>query len=303
MKIEKLAVYNDTVGASVNNEYPTSENAFRQPALHMIVGQRTAGKSYLCAKLLGQAKKDKTFDVMYLVSPSWNSNKGYFSKHITEDNVFEPTGDSISQVIAKVEADKDEWEAFLEKKRKYLDIQQRIKQRAFLTDDELLHYDFMGWLDPPKWKYAKEEPPKSCLILDDCLGSPAILQSSGLTRIATLNRHLAGLKEDHSGRSACGLAVIILSQSYRMQSGISRVLRENLSLLTLFKNKQTKQMDAIKEELANVVDESLFTKAYEYATKVKFGNLTVDFRPKCPSKTFRKNLNEIIVFDELTCQT
>ena len=168
MKIEKLAVYNDTVGASVNNEYPTSENAFRQPALHMIVGQRTAGKSYLCAKLLGQAKKDKTFDVVYLVSPSWNSNKGYFSKYITEDNVFEPTGDSISQVIAKVEADRDEFETFLEKKRKYLEIQQRIKQRAFLTDDELLHFDFMGWLDPPKWKYAKEEPPKSCLILDDC---------------------------------------------------------------------------------------------------------------------------------------
>lgn len=62
-------------------------------------------------------------------------------------------------------------------------------------------------------------------------------------------------------------------------------------------------MDAIKEELANVVDESLFKIAYDYATKEKFGNLTVDFRPKCPTKTFRKNLNEIIVFDELTCQT
>ena len=54
---------------------------------------------------------------------------------------------------------------------------------------------------------------KSLLILDDCLGSPAILQSSGLTKCATLNRHLSPLKEPHSNRSACGLAVIILSQT------------------------------------------------------------------------------------------
>ena len=105
--------------------------------------------------------------------------------------------------------------------------------------------------------------------------------------MATLNRHIAPLEKPHSGRSACGLAVIILSQSYRMQSGISRVLRENLSLLTLFKNKQEKQMDAIKEELANVVDTHLFEQAYEYATREKHGNLTVDFRPKCPTLTFR----------------
>ena len=125
MKTEKLKVYDDKVGASVNNEYPTGLNSFRQPALHMIVGQRTAGKSYLCSKLLAQAKKDKSFDKIFLISPSWNSNKGYFSKFISEDNVFEPTSDSISKVIARVEADRDEWEAFLEKKKQYALIQER----------------------------------------------------------------------------------------------------------------------------------------------------------------------------------
>ena len=60
-------------------------------------------------------------------------------------------------------------------------------------------------------------------------------------------------------------------------------------------------MEAIKEELSNVVSESLFTQAYIHATAEKFGNLTIDFRPKCPSKTFRKNLNELIKFEELPC--
>ena len=64
---------------------------------------------------------------------------------------------------------------------------------------------------------------------------------------------------------------------------------------------QEKQMDAMKEELANVVPIELFDKAYSYATREKFGNLTVDFKPKCPTLTFRKNLSEAIMFDELPC--
>ena len=173
------------------------------------------------------------------------------------------------------------------------------KSDVFIDDNDLLYYDNMGWLDQkkPVWKYTKEEPPKSCLILDDCLSSPAILQSSGLTKVATLNRHIAPLKKPHSNRSACGLAVMILSQTYRMQGGLGRCLRENVSVLTLFKNRQEKQLSAIKEELANVVDLEQFDAAYEYATAEKYGNLTIDFAPKDETKTFRKNLNEIIYFD------
>ena len=169
--------------------------------------------------------------------------------------------------------------------------------------DLIMMYDELGFLEgKPEWKYKTIEPPKSLLIMDDVLGSPAILQSSGLTKIATLNRHIAPLQENHKGRSACGLAVIILSQSYRMQNGISRSLRENLSLFTLFKNKQPKQLEAIKEELGSVVDIDKFEKSYEYATKEKYSNLTIDFKPKCDTLTFRKNLNEAIIFDDQVCE-
>ena len=304
MKTRSLDVYNQPVNATVNNEYPTTKNAFRQPCLQMIVGQRTAGKSYLTSKILAQAQRDKTFDVVYIITPSFNSNKAYFEKYIKPENVFDPTRDSISKVIARVEADRDEWEKYLRDKEAYERFQKQLNRGPFaMNDDALLSAYSLGWMDgqKPKWKYEKEEPPKSCLIMDDVLSSPAISQSSGLTKIATLNRHVAPLEKNHKERSACGLAVIILTQSYRMIGGISRVLRENLSLLTLFKNKQEKQMEAIKEELANVVDSNLFEKAYEYATKEKYGNLTIDFKPQCGTQVFRKNLNEVILFDELTC--
>ena len=205
-------------------------------------------------------------------------------------------------MIKRVEAYRDAWEEYVEKLKRYKEFKKELKHRSLANyaDDELLYHYESGHMEKPTYEY--KEPVKSVLILDDCLGSPAILQSSGLGRIASLNRHIAPLKEEYNGRSACGLAVIVLSQSYRMQNGPARLLRENLSLFTLFKNKQEKQMEVIKEELGSVIDVELFMKAYDHATKEKYGSLTLDFNPKCPSKTFRKNLNECIVFDELPCK-
>lgn len=297
MKTSKLKCYSQDPDCGVDNVYPTPVDSFKQPALHMIVGQRTSGKSFLTSKILAQAKKDKTFDRVYIVTPSFHSNKSYFGKYINEEDVHDPTRDSITDVIKCVEQDRDEFEEYICKKQMYQQFKKdRRKNVNVIDEDSLLYYYENNFFEEqPKWKYEKEEPPKSLLILDDCLGSPAILQSSGLTKVATLNRHIAPLKENHSNRSACGLAVMILTQSYRMNNGISRVLRENVSLLTLFKNKQKKQMDAITEELANVVDEDKFLKAYEYATDEKHGSLTIDFVPKLPDYQFRKNLNELII--------
>lgn len=83
-----------------------------------------------------------------------------------------------------------------------------------------------------------------------------------------------------------------------MPQGISRTLRENLTHLLIFKNRQEKQMGKIREELGSALDENKFQIAYEHATKEKYGNLLCDFNPKCPSMTFRKNLNELIIFPE-----
>jgi len=299
MKVKKLSVYNQLPKEGVENQYPTSKDTFKQPALHMIIGQRTSGKSFLASRTLAQAKADKTFNIIYMITPSFNSNKAYFGEYVDEENVFEPTKDSIQKVIARVEQDKDDWERFLSEKKEYEKYKRDMATKQFISDNELLNWYEHGWMDGrrPTWKYEKEEPPKSLLILDDVLSSEAISKSSGLIKVATLNRHICPLKEVHSGRSACGLAVMILSQTYRMQGGIGRALRENVSLLTLFENRQEKQLNAIKEELANVVPMEKFEKAYSYATGEKYGNLTVDFNPKDQDKQFIKNLNEAIIID------
>ena len=208
MKIKKLNVFNEKPTGEVNNRYPTPKNSFVQPCLQMVVGQRTSGKSYLTAKMLNQFKKDKTFDVIYIITPSFNSNRSYFEKHIREENAFEPTGDSIQKVIDLVEADRNEFEQYLKKMELYKKFKREFKMKNDVEqmDGDLLvqGYENDFFTQAPKWKYDKVEPPKSLLILDDCLGSPALLQSSGLVKLATLNRHVACLQEVHSDRSACG---------------------------------------------------------------------------------------------------
>ena len=299
MKTKRLPIFTSNPQTGVSNEYPTSKLAFRQPCLWYISAVRNSGKSFLASKFLAQAHKDETFDRIYIITPSFKSNEAYWGKYIKQTDVFEPTRDSIQQVITKVQEDRDAWEKYLEDKRAYAEFQKKFGQTP-MNDEMLLMYYDLGFFNntEPKWKYKNIEPPKSLLIMDDILGSQAIAASSGLMKVATLNRHIAELKENHNGRSACGLAVIILSQSYRMQSGhgIGRSLRENLSLFTMFKNKQPKQYEAIKEEIGSVVDMDRFDQAYHYATAEQFGSLTVDFRPKHEELTFRKNLNEAIIF-------
>jgi len=288
----------------VSNEYATSHYAVRQPCLLYCSATRNSGKTHTISKLVNQAQKEKTFDRIYMICPTFQSNKSYFGKMINIEDVLEPTKDSIQKVIEMVEAERDEFEDYLRKEKQYKEFIQILKSKREFSDQEIMLYQELGFLDDsfdrPKWKYGDKNvrPPQSLLILDDILSSPAILQSSGLTRIATLNRHIAPLQEPHSGRSSCGLGVIIISQTYSMNQGISRTLRENLTHLLIFKNKQEKMMAKIREELGGSVDEEKFMTAYKMATKEKYGNLMIDFNPRCPTLTFRKNLNELIIFEE-----
>jgi len=307
---KKIPIYGADTEPSqgVSNEYKTSHFALRQPCLMYVSAVRNSGKSFSVSKLVTQAQKEKTFDRIYMITPTFLSNISYFGKLIDKTDVYEPTKDSIQHVIEQVEADRDEYEEYIRKKKLYDEFIRILKSGKDLTDEQIFIFEDLGFLDgsmqPPKWKYAFDRPPQSLLIMDDILSSPAILQSSGLTKVSTLNRHIASLNSPQQNRSACGLAVIIISQSYSMPQGISRTLRENVTHLLLFKNRQEKQLSKIREELGSAVDENKFMIAYNHATKEKYGNLMIDFNPRCPTLTFRKNLNELIIFpdDAAGCQ-
>ena len=131
MKVQKIKIYDDKVETGVDNEYPTSHYAFRQHCLQMIVGQRTSGKSFLTSKVLAQAHREKTFDRIYIITPSFNSNKAYFGKYIKEEDVFEPTRESIQEVISSVEKTETNGRNTL-KRKNYIINSKKIKINLFI---------------------------------------------------------------------------------------------------------------------------------------------------------------------------
>tara|TARA_R110000772_G_scaffold37090_2_gene88330 strand:- start:58 stop:1032 length:975 start_codon:yes stop_codon:yes gene_type:complete len=271
-----------------------------------IFGLRNSGKTYVCSKIINQAQKTNVYDRIYLITPTFLSNKSYFGSHIDEEDVFEPTRDSIKHVISLVEADRDEFEIYLQELEDYKDYMKTLNSKNDFTESQLYKYDELCWLDGlperPVWKYAKRNkgkvrPPQSLVILDDVLSSP-VVSSPYFTKIAVMNRHIAGLNEPYGERSACGLGVIFNSQTYSMQQGVSRVLRQNLTHMIIFKNKQQKQMDKMIDELAGAVDQDKFMEAYAYAIKEKHDSLLISFKPHCPTHTFKRNMNELIIFQD-----
>ena len=257
--IKKLDIYDkkDEPKQGVSNSYETSPNAISQPCLMYVSAVRNSGKSFAVSKMVRGLQREKVFDSVKIITPTFNSNKAYFGDLIKDPelDVLEPTRDSIQKVIEMVEADRDEFEAHLEKLKEYNEFVKLLRQGADMTDDQVIKYIDLGFLnaefEKPIFKYEKFagrlRPPQTLLILDDILSSPAVLQSSGLIKLATLNRHCAPLRETfgslgRSPRSACGISVIIISQTYNMPQGISRTIRENITHLLLFKNKQEKQL-------------------------------------------------------------
>jgi len=318
--IKPLNVYDkkDEPKEGVSNRYQTSPNMLSQPCLLYVSAVRNSGKSFAVSKLVRGLQREKVFDKIKIITPTFNSNKAYFGDLITDvdNDVLEPTKDSIQKVVQQVEQDRDLFEAHLAELKEYNEFRALLKNGGDMSDELILKYIDLGFLNEsftkPVFKYekfsGKLRPPQTLIVLDDILSSPAILQSSGLTKIATLNRHIAPLSETFGtgpyARSACGLSVIIISQTYKMAQGVSRVLRENLTSLLIFKNKNEIELEKIRDELASAVDLDKFNAAYNYATSKKFGNLLVDFSSRCPTKVFRSNLSDAIVFkeDEQLCK-
>tara|TARA_R110002050_G_scaffold296603_1_gene456840 strand:- start:43 stop:1029 length:987 start_codon:yes stop_codon:yes gene_type:complete len=316
-KVKKLDVYGkiDEPKNMVSNAYKVGNDQIYQPCMMYVSAVRNSGKSYSVSKMVRGLQREKVFDRVKIITPTFNSNKAYFGdliKDIAED-VLEPTRDAVEKVIASVERERDEFEDHLEKLKEYNEFVKLLKKGEDFSDDMIMHYMDLGFLadnfKKPVFKYEKSagvlRPPQTLLILDDCLSQPCMAQNSGLVKLATTGRHLGALQETFTGikefpRSALGLSVIIISQTYSAVGSCSagRPIRENLTHLLLFKNKQEKQLEKIKDELASSVDSNKFDKAYDFATSEKFGNLLITFNSKCPTKTFRKNLNQLIIFDD-----
>ena len=307
MKKVDAHIYGDECNPSkgVSNAYDTKEHAIKQPMLCIVSGTRNSGKSFLISKMIKEASKNNTFDEVFIITPSMLSNISYFGPFVPDENVYKPTAGCIERVLARVDELRDEWEEFLQEMEEWNEFMRIIKGEDTFTDEMLFRFHDYGYLEgiPPRpvWKYKAERPPQPCLILDDCLGSRVLLESSGLATCSTLNRHIAPISPEYvqqpDGRTALGMAVIVATQSYCSRNGIPRLMRENCTTLILVgAMKHEAQLKKVAEELSGNIDGDEFIQAHSYATKKRYGSLAIEFFPDCATRTFRHNLGSYLVF-------
>lgn len=298
MKTEQLGkIYKIKVPPKKAFDVNTPEAEIPMHTLCALVGARTSGKTLAVMNKIYQLQQEKCCDRVFFISPTVPSNRPILNMiKINEEDIYdEPNNDALKDVLDKVNDEANEWEEYQEKMKKY----ERLKKFMLRKDKSLIdvskYWDVLGGsqdiLEKPESKYGHK--PVLVLVIDDCQGTPLFSTSSKSAFVNFL------LRNRHCGRGL-GLSCFLLVQSYLAQTGaIPRCVRENLTLLCLFKTKDQRSMEKIAGELGNVIDPEIFMRAYNEAMKEDYGFLVVDTAPKLPKYRFRSKWDKLIIIDEL----
>ena len=262
------------------------------PKLHTLTiasGKRGGGKSVAIANFIKSCKDKGYYDRVWLITPTYYSNKAIWDiADISEDDTYEPTATVLKDITSFVDAERAEWDLFLQQKELYKKFQRDIRKPINRIDsDTLMMYQDLDFFEgPPQWKYDHEVPPRLGLVIDDCLGTPLLSRpSAGLVNMCIKHRHL--------GRGL-GISIFMLVQSYCAQGGINRAIRENCTMLLLFKVNQDAQIKKLYEECDLKMSESEFVEMCNNVHSLDYNFLLMDFSPKDTSMQFRSGFDEII---------
>ena len=274
------------------SSYP---NVGKMHTLLVASGKRGGGKSVAVTTYVEKLMSLGFVDRVILISPTYHSNKTIFEPlHIDEENdILEPDKHAVPRVIKMVEEDKKEYETYLEELKQWKLFKRLMKNNTDIhsIDPELMmefaqykFFDNDG--EKPKWKYGNgDHPPRIFVIIDDCMGSPLMNPRSGLLNLCIKHRHIA---------EGLGVSIAMLVQSYCAVGGLPRPIRENCTMLLLFKCKDENQIKKICEEVGTDIEVEDFLKLFKYATEKPYGFLCIDFSPKQPEHTFRSGWQEYL---------
>jgi len=273
----------------------TPEDIPKLNTLMVLSGKRGGGKGVAITTYVKQLLDLNLMDRVILISPTYWSNKIIFEPlNINEStDIIEPTKDAVHQMIKLVEQDKDEYDEYLKKKKLYREYRRVMKsnQPLHLIDPEMMmRFLDLGFFESaPEWKYPDDShPPRIFVIIDDAMGTELFNPKSGLTNLCIKSRHVG---------KGLGISLALLVQSYSAVGGLPRPIRENATLLALFKCKDENQIEKIHQEIGADINLEQFDKLFKYATDKPYGFLVIDFSPKKPEYTFRSGWNEYISLD------
>lgn len=251
----------------------------RPPILGMYVAKRGQGKSTAAVRLMKYYvdHKPPVFHkkLIFVISPTAESQKHLWDHiGIDQENIFTATtAPEVQQIISGIvdilRAAKEKYE----EDQEYLVAYRKLMLGKNLTlREELLleMRDCMPLDDPEPW-------PRPMLLLDD-LSHMKILDKPWFISLCLRHRHLAG---------GVSLSLIIICQS--LHGGLSRVVRQNCSLICLFSTHDKTCIDDLYKECSHLLDQDEFTAVFENATDDFHSFLAVDLSQTDPNLVFSKN--------------
>lgn len=251
----------------------------KPPILGMYVAKRGQGKSTAAVRLMSYYLKHSPpvfqRDLVFVISPTAESQQHLWDHmEIDEENVFTAsTAIQVQEIISGiVEVLKAAKERYEEDQEYIVAYRALINNKTLTTRQEMLldRRNAEPLHDPAPW-------PRPCLLLDD-LSHMKILDKPWFISLCLRHRHLAG---------GVSLSMIIICQS--LHGGLSRVVRQNCSLICLFSTHDKTCIDDLYKECSHLLDQEEFVAVFENATEEFHSFLAVDLSQTDPNQVFSKN--------------
>lgn len=253
----------------------------RSPLLAMLCGKRGQGKTTTAVRLLHfyLNHNPQVFhnDLVFVLSPTAESQQHLWDYlQIPEDNVH--VVHNNKQCQERVE---EILEILKEKKKKYDEDQEYLEAYDALCQNKTLTTRQINILDQRDCQPLEDpEPwPRPCLLLDD-LSHMKFLDSKPFISLCLRHRHIAG---------GVGLSIMMLVQSLR--GGISRVIRQNCSLIILYSTHDQTAKDDLYAECSHLLEKDEFLALFAHATEEKHSFLSVDLSADDINKAFSKDFS------------
>jgi len=285
--------YNIKVPPSNAFKIETPDDCIKMHTITLAVAKRGTGKSVALTNLLRILRENNAMDRILLISPTYFSNKDLFdSIGIQEEDIFdEPNDKAIEDVIKIVEEENDDYEEYHSKMKRYKKLMGMLDRQVNIFEipaDLLLEFaesDFQ----PPEHKYNGKKPVIG-LLLDDIQGSNLFRTGGKFMSFAIRHRHVG---------KGLGCSIFMACQNYISPASCPRAVRNNLTHMLLFRNKDIKTLSQIASEFGGEIDEETFMSVYNEATRDSphdFLFIDTSKKDSHPSM-FRKNFDRFIVPD------
>lgn len=256
-----------------------------RPMLGVVCGSRGSGKSSAVVNLVRMYGSHGFFDHVILVSPTYK-NDPKMGLIVNDDRFYEPevhddvNAELVDNIIADIKARVEEYKEFEVYAKVYMKLAHARDPAEWLRKADPEDVALLESRDfaPPDFSRFPRGLPSTLVIFDDCVSYASVYRNPRLDRFLLQHRHF-------------NTSVLFCCQVWR--GGLPKGIRNNLSLMLLFRNKSMIVKKEIADELASFISGDRFIALWDDACREPHDFLMINADSR--THRFRRNYNEIYV--------